>query len=215
MRDGQGAPNGGDEMPEIIEVVMDDDDDESSATAGGAPRSGARPAGADQDGGDSRVEELEGELAHLRELYLRKLAEFDNYRKRTEREKVELRKTGGEDVVTDLIPVLDNFERALQHPAEADPNGFRQGVEMIAKQLFDSLERKGLEGFDPMGQPFDPELHEAMQVVDESEAAPGTVVSVLAKGYVYSGRLVRPALVGVAGSATRGDSPPDDEEEAQ
>jgi len=147
---------------------------------------------------DEKIAALEAEVAHLRELYLRKLAEFDNFRKRVEREKAELRKTAAEGIVTDLLPVLDNFERALAHSSETAPEAFKQGVEMISKQLLDVLERQGLERFDPTGKPFEPEFHEAIQRVEDSQYPPGTVVWVLSPGYRYGGRLLRAAMVGVS-----------------
>ena len=143
------------------------------------------------------VERLKTELDHVRDIYLRKLAEFDNYRKRTEREREEFRKTAGEELVKELLPVLDNFERALQHE-EGDGGSFRDGVEMIAKQLKDTLERQGVVEINPEGQPFDPEFHEAVQRVETSQHAPGVVVWVMVKGYTFGDRLIRPAMVGVA-----------------
>ncbi len=91
------------------------------------------------------IERLEGELDELRDIHLRKLAEFDNFRKRTERERVEITLRANEDLVRELLPVLDNFERALEHGANAEAGAFRDGVEMIAKQLWDTLERQGVE----------------------------------------------------------------------
>ncbi|MFV2072465.1 MAG: nucleotide exchange factor GrpE [Thermoanaerobaculales bacterium] len=143
------------------------------------------------------VERLKTELDHVRDIYLRKLAEFDNYRKRTEREREEFRKTAGEELVKELLPVLDNFERALQHE-EGDGGSFREGVEMIAKQLKDTLERQGVVEIDPEGEPFDPEFHEAVQRVETSQHVPGVVVWVMVKGYTFGDRLIRPAMVGVA-----------------
>jgi len=154
---------------------------------------------------------LEDELAHMKELYLRKLAEFDNFRKRVEREKLEMRKTAGEDLVQDLLPVLDNFERALEHFSETAPESFKQGVEMISKQLLDVLGRRGLERFDPTGQPFEPEFHEAIQRVEDSEHLPGRVAWVLSPGYLYGGRLLRPAMVGVSVATEKdGEGKPED-----
>jgi len=144
------------------------------------------------------MDRLKGEVDHLRELYLRKLAEFDNFRKRIDREREELRKTAAEDVLRELIPVLDNFERALQHSVDTDPASFRQGVELISRQLWELLSRQGMDVIDPAGKPFDPEVHEAVQRVEGGGHEPGTVVLVLAKGYTLGGRLIRPALVSVA-----------------
>jgi len=212
-------------MPDEIEIIIDDDDGLPVSIGGddddGLPASvgdvdvGLPPSiGGDEDavlefpGLDEKPVEdkptedqthpLRKELDELRERYLRKLAEFDNFRKRTEREKVELERTGGEAVVRELIPVLDNFERALQHAPGAELDAFHQGVEMIFKQLWETLQRQGMERLDPNGQFFEPEYHEAVQRIEDSGKEPGTVVSVLAKGYLFGGKLVRPALVAVA-----------------
>ncbi len=109
----------------------------------------------------------------------------------------DLRLAGVEEMVRELLPVLDNFERALQH-AEDDSGAFQQGVEMIAKQLWDTLERRGVREVNPVGQPFDPGLHEAVQRVEDGQHPPGTVAWVMLKGYTMGDRLVRPAMVGVA-----------------
>jgi molecular chaperone GrpE len=143
------------------------------------------------------VEHLKKELDQVRDIYLRKLAEFDNFRKRVEREREDVRIAGAEEIIRDLLPVLDNFERALQH-AEDDSGAFLQGVEMIAKQLWDTLERRGVQEVNPVGQPFDPELHEAVQRVEDGDHPPGTVAWVMLKGYLMGERLIRPAMVGVA-----------------
>ena len=143
------------------------------------------------------TDDLKAELEHVREMYLRKLAEFDNFRKRVDRERGEDRRAGAEDFVKDLLPVLDNFERALEH-SEGDSTAFQQGVEMIAKQLWDTLGRKGVGEINPVDQPFDPVLHEAVQRVEDGERPPGTVAFVMLKGYTMGERLLRPALVGVA-----------------
>ncbi len=146
---------------------------------------------------EEEVDHLKAELDHVRDVYLRKLAEFDNFRKRVERERDEHRVAGVEEMIRDLLPVLDNFERALQH-ADDDSGAFLQGVEMIAKQLWDTLERRGVREVNPVGQPFDPELHEAVQRVEDGQHPPGTVAWVMLKGYTMGDRLIRPAMVGVA-----------------
>lgn len=150
---------------------------------------------------EQEIERLESELDELRDIHLRKLAEFDNFRKRTERERIEVRRLANEELVRELLPVLDNFERALEHGAEADASAFHEGVEMIAKQLWDTLQRLGVEVIDPKGEKFSPEVHEAVHRVEDSSLEPGTVATVLAKGYLFNGRLVRPAMVGVAAEA--------------
>lgn len=179
---------------EDIEIEFVDTDAES-------PDHDLPPAVTSEDPADTlRAENqrLRSEIDQLREIYLRKLAEFDNFRKRTDREHEELKRTAAEIVVRDLVPVLDNFERAMQHGPEGDTVSFRAGVEMIARQLWDVLERQGLEAIDPTGQPFQPEYHEAVQRIEDGRHKPGTIVWVLAKGYLFAGKLLRPAMVGVA-----------------
>jgi molecular chaperone GrpE len=179
-----------------IEFVETDEDDD--AGVGAVPEAvGDRPVEGDE-ASRREVERLRAELDQLRDHYLRKLAEFDNFRKRTERERDEFQRTAGEKVVRELVPVLDNFERALAHAAESDSESFRPGVDMIARQMWEVLERQGLEVVDPTGKPFEPEFHEAVQRVEDPDHDPGTVVWVLAKGYLFGGRLLRPAMVGVA-----------------
>ena len=160
-------------MPEDKEAPMDpmkpDDDIEieflDQEVESPEVEAEAEPEGLEPVPGPAVEEEanhLKAELDHVRDIYLRKLAEFDNFRKRVEREREEIRLAGVEEMVRELLPVLDNFERALQH-AEDDSGAFREGVEMIAKQLWDTLERRGVQELNPVGKPFDPELHEAVQ----------------------------------------------------
>ncbi len=140
---------------------------------------------------------LKAELDQVRDIYLRKLAEFDNFRKRVDREREDYRQAGVEAMVRDLLPVLDNFERALEH-AEDDSGALLQGVEMISRQLWDTLERRGVKEINPVGEEFDPELHEAVQRVEDDKLQPGSVAWVMLKGYAMGDRLIRPAMVGVA-----------------
>jgi molecular chaperone GrpE len=181
---------------EDIEIeFLDQEEGESQETE--AELEGLEPVPAAGPAVEEEAEHLKAELDHVRDIYLRKLAEFDNFRKRVEREREEVRLAGVEEMVRELLPVLDNFERALQH-AEDDSGAFQQGVEMIAKQLWDTLERRGVQEVNPVGKPFDPELHEAVQTVEDSQHPPGTVAWVMLKGYTMGDRLVRPAMVGVA-----------------
>ncbi|RLE35768.1 MAG: nucleotide exchange factor GrpE [Acidobacteria bacterium] len=201
-----------DEDPEeiVIEVIEDDVQEVSPDE----PRTEAEAdePGLSDDDGPADFEKLHAEIDHLREMYLRKLAEFDNFRKRIEREREEREKLAGLEVVQDLIPVIDNFERALGHASESSLEALEQGVGMIAKQLIDVLERRGLEVFNPAGELFDPESHEAIQRVEDSDLPPGTVAWVLAKGFRYGGRLLRPAMVGVVAGSTEKASSSESEE---
>jgi len=198
-------------MPEDKELPMegfepDDDieieflDQEDNDRGAGDQVVKDEPEGLEPMPGGTEEEEaqhLKAELDHVRDIYLRKLAEFDNFRKRVEREREENRLAGVEEMVRELLPVIDNFDRALQH-AEDDSGAFLQGIEMIAKQLWDTLERRGVAEVNPVGQPFDPEIHEAVQRVEDGEHPPGTVAWVMLKGYTMGDRLIRPAMVGVA-----------------
>ncbi len=136
------------------------------------------------------------EAAQLRDRYLRLLADFENFRRRGEREKADYYKYAMAGVLKDLLPVLDNFDRALDHAEEGDE--FHKGVSLIYKQLFDMLQKHGLRPIEESGVPFDPNIHEAV-VREEDDSVPShTVTAVLQKGYFLHDRLLRPAMVKVA-----------------
>ncbi len=165
---------------------------------------GVADNGGDADNGltvdDSIREELgrvNDEMARLQELYLRKLADFENYRKRQEREMSEFRQYAAAGIVRDCLPVLDNLERALAAPTGGEES-VREGVGLVLRQFRDVLARHGLEEVDPDGEPFDPALHEAIQRRESPDVGENTVVEVFQKGYVLNGRLLRPAMVVVA-----------------
>jgi len=148
---------------------------------------------------EQSTEEVHEELAAVKDQLLRMAADFDNYRKRMAREREEMRRFAVEQLVRDLLPVLDNFDRALAHSQEGvDDDPLVQGIRMVAKQLVDTLGNHGVQGFSAIGEVFDPELHEAMGQLPSAEAAPGSVVQELEKGYKLNGRLLRPAKTIVA-----------------
>jgi len=188
----------GDDEIEIEFVDVDEDPivNEPEADIGSAAP-GEKGVAISDEPGTEKIAKLQTELDHVRDVYLRKLAEFDNFRKRVDRERDDLRQAALEDFIRELLPVVDNFDRALLH-AEADSGAFHQGVEMIAKQLHDTLERKGVSEIDPVGESFDPLVHEAVQRIEGGDHPPGTVVSVMLKGYTLGDRLIRPAMVAVA-----------------
>jgi len=128
--------------------------------------------------------------------YIRAVADFENFRKRTEREKADFFRYAVANVIKDMLPVLDNFDRALDHAEEGDE--FHKGVLLIYKQLYDVLQKHGLKPIEESGVVFDPNIHEAV-VREETDSVPTqTVVAVLQKGYFLHDRLLRPALVKVA-----------------
>ncbi len=139
---------------------------------------------------------LECEKASLNELLLRRSAEFDNFRKRTERERADLIEYAASDAVKAMLPVLDDLERALaQEPADAE---YARGVELIYQRMSDALSKLGLEAIVAEGKPFDPNLHHAIEMVPCKDCEDHTVISDLLRGYTFKGRLLRPSMVRVA-----------------
>ena len=132
---------------------------------------------------------------HERERYLRLYADFANLKKQVERERIEHRLRATDALLARLLPVLDNFERALA--ARAGEDGLRSGVQMIYRQLFDELRREGLRPVEALGQTFDPAVHEAVATTTDSGLPPHTVVGELQRGYFFGDRLLRPSLVRV------------------
>jgi molecular chaperone GrpE len=139
------------------------------------------------------------EAEEHRERYLRGAAEFDNARKRAAREREEYTRYANESLLRELLPVLDNFDRALQAArGEAGAAAVTAGVELIQRELLRVLEKFGVTPFVSIGQPFDPERHEAIARVPATGDSEGTVVSETARGYMLNGRVLRPAMVTVA-----------------
>jgi molecular chaperone GrpE len=165
------------------------DDQESPDTAARAD-----VAAADQDGADA----LRREKDALQDRLLRTAAEFDNYRKRVERERRDLAQYAGADILTDLLPIVDDLDRALQAPAGGDAETYRRGVELIQKQMLNLLQKRGVQPIEAVGTEFDPRFHEAV-VHEVSDAhREGEVMAELRKGYTLGERLLRPAAVKVA-----------------
>jgi molecular chaperone GrpE len=134
---------------------------------------------------------------HLREQLARTQAEFDNYRKRQRREEQQRNELANLQLIDQLLPVLDNYDRALKNPGD-NVQSLLSGIEMVHKQFADTLRQVGLEKIEPLGQPFDPNLHEAVSAVPAVEGqSDNTVVEVFQDGYVLNGRLIRPAMVQV------------------
>ena len=152
-----------------------------------------------------KVKKLEAELTQAKakadenyERLLRLQAEFDNYRKRTQKEKAEIINYAVERLVGELLPVLDNFERAAcAAKANSDIAAFSQGVEMILRQLQNVLSKEGLKAVEAVGQPFDPNIHEAVLRIDSEEHPENTVVEELQKGYYLKEKVLRPSMVKV------------------
>jgi len=134
------------------------------------------------------------------DLYLRARADLDNYRKRAQREKEDLSRFANENLLREILPVMDNLERALEHArqGEGSGDGLLQGVEMTLGQFQRVLDKFGVTPVSAVGEPFDPARHEALGQVESAEHPPNTVVQELQKGYLLNERLLRPAMVMVA-----------------
>lgn len=144
------------------------------------------------------AEALIQERDALMDRLLRTTAEFDNYRKRVERERREATERAGVDVIGDVLAVLDDFERALAVAAPREAAAYKQGVELIHRQLLDLLRRRGVTPIETVGTDFDPHLHQAVTYDEVPGARDGEVVGELRRGYRLGDRLLRPALVRVA-----------------
>jgi len=144
-----------------------------------------------------KLAEYENKLGEMREVLLRERAEIENQRKRLQRDLEQARKFANERLLGDLLPVCDSLERGLA-VENADAKTLREGMDLTLKALVKVAEGNGLKQLDPLDQPFNPELHQAMAMVDAPGKAPNTVVSVMQKGYVLNERLLRPALVAIS-----------------
>jgi molecular chaperone GrpE len=146
---------------------------------------------------EAEVERLKEELRHEHDALLRALADFDNYRRRIERDRASAARSGKRDVILSLLEVLDGFDRALNHIDDA-PSSVAQGVQAIHRNLLGVLERHGVTRFDSLGEPFDPRFHDAIGTVNSDEVESGTVADELQRGYRWGDEVLRPARVRVA-----------------
>ncbi len=148
---------------------------------------------------EQKIKELESSIEEKENRYLSKLAEFDNYKKRTDREKAEAYANATRDIVGNILPVLDNFERALVSLKEIGDNnsGYIQGVEMVFKQLIQVLEKLGVEEIPALGQVFDPNIHHAVAQECVEECEDNTIIDVLQKGYKHKDKVIRASVVRV------------------
>lgn len=147
---------------------------------------------------DTEAKRLASELEDLRQSLVRHQADFANFRKRAEKDNREAGQRATARVIEQLIPVIDSFEHALAAHREDEYESYRKGFELIYKQLLDNLARLGAERIEPHGQPFDPHLHQAVDRTETADRPDGTILEVYQPGYVYHGRVLRPAMVRVA-----------------
>jgi molecular chaperone GrpE len=143
-----------------------------------------------------KIQELQKESQRNYDLYLRSQAEMENMKKRNRKDKEDWLKFAGETLIKEMLPVLDNLEKALSHSNnENTVHALKEGIHLTLKGLKDSLSKSGLEEVKALGEPFDPCFHEAVSEMDDPKAKPGIVITELQKGYVLNSRLIRPAMV--------------------
>jgi len=177
-----------------ININLDKDEDGSEVDQSAE----AKAMEADAAKTDAEMAKLTADLEDLRQGMLRSQADFANYRKRIEKERFEDSKRATARVIEGLIPVIDGFEHALAAHREAEYENYRKGFELIYKQLLDNVTKLGVERLDPVGKSFDPHLHQAVDRAETTEHADGTILQVFQPGYVFHGRVLRPAMVRVA-----------------
>lgn len=173
--------------------MHDHDHDPAAATdSSGTPDTSQAETASQTD------DSLQRERDELYDRLLRMTAEFDNYRKRIDRERREQAEWAAADVLTDVLRIADDFERALAATAPPEAQAYRAGVELIHRQLVDLLRKRGVTALESVGQDFDPHLHQAVAYEETAGARDGEVIAELARGYRLGERLLRPAMVKVA-----------------
>ena len=148
-------------------------------------------------GGDP-IQKLQVEKQELMSTLVRRQADFDNFRKRVEKEKAQDRQRGIEVMIEQMLPVLDAFDRALAGPVTGGNADYRKGFELIRAQMWAGLAKQGVERIDTTGKEFDPNLHHAIERVENSDEVEGMVVGEMQPGYMFQGRVLRPAMVRVS-----------------
>ncbi|MFY0641134.1 MAG: nucleotide exchange factor GrpE [Bermanella sp.] len=163
-------------------------------------------ATAEEEAADDLVAQLQAEVAQLKEEVLRAQAETQNVRRRAEADVEKAHKFSTEKFARELLSVVDNLDRAMaMSPDDEVVKPFLEGIEMTHKSFTDTLAKFSVEAINPEGHPFDPELHQAISMVDAPDAEPNTVLNVVQKGYTNHGRLLRPAMVVVSKAAPKVD----------
>lgn len=151
-----------------------------------------------QDPMEQKVAELEGKLEEADNRYLRLQADFDNFRRRSRIELEASAKYRAQSIITDLLPAIDNFERALKMDVDNEQaKSLKQGVEMVYRSLLDALKNEGVEVIEAVGKEFDPHLHQAVMQAEDENYGPNIVVEEFQKGYMLKDRIIRPAMVKV------------------
>lgn len=198
MDDTRGTPIEITEGDAAAEPTADDADAGAGPVAQEDTPGGADPVPQTIEELQAEVERLRAELAEAHDRHLRAVAELQNYRRRVTREQQEKARYAGQDVLEQILPVMDNLQRILEHEEAAGSEEFGRGVRLVVEEFFRVLDRVGVTVIDCAGEQFDPSLHEAVAVAETVEAPAGTVVAVDSPGYCLHDRCLRPARVVVA-----------------
>ena len=195
------------EVPETEEPVTEPVEESPEATAGENPEGEKEADAADEKeskgktsffGKKKKDNKLEQQIEDLTDRLKRNMAEFDNFRKRTEKEKAQMFDMGARTIIEKILPVIDNFERGLAAvPEEQKDDAFVTGMDKVYKQMLTELDAIGVKPIEALGKEFDPDLHNAVMQVESEEYEPGTVAQELQKGYTYKDNVVRHSMVAV------------------
>lgn len=194
---------------EVLEEILEDLEADASTEKSGEPKeekpeekSGGREEKGHKkkkDKADKKTEELKEQIDQLQDKCMRQMAEFENFRKRSEKEKSAMFETGARSVIEKILPVVDNFERGLAAiPEEEKGSPFADGMNMIYRQLMTELDNMGVKPIEAVGQEFNPDLHNAVMQVESQEFESGVIAQELQKGYTYHDSVVRHSMVAVA-----------------
>lgn len=197
------------EKEEVLEEILEDLEADASTEKSGEPKeekpeekSGGREEKGHKkkkDKADKKTEELKEQIDQLQDKCMRQMAEFENFRKRSEKEKSAMFETGAKSVIEKILPVVDNFERGLAAiPEEEKGSPFADGMNMIYRQLMTELDNMGVKPIEAVGQEFNPDLHNAVMQVESQEFESGVIAQELQKGYTYHDSVVRHSMVAVA-----------------
>ncbi len=192
-----------DDLEVETEITQEPEIIEASSSTNEAPQEAAKA----DDAGETQGEEFKAQL-------IRMAADFENFKKRARKEKEDLRKFGNEHLMRDILPVLDNLERALAH-VDSDANPLVEGIKMVSKQFLQVMENYGVRPIESTGKTFDPAIHDAMTQQPTADAEPGTVLQEFERGFTIHERLLRPAKVIVAAAMPQAEPAPEPEAEEE
>lgn len=177
---------------------MQDAVDQTAETVDAEPATAESAEQAQADEPVDEKAELQAQLEEEQNKYLRLLADYDNFKRRAKKDQELAKQFRSQSLLTDLLPVLDNFDRALAVETKSEESAsLLKGLEMVKKSLTDAVTSEGLEEIKAVGEPFDPHFHQAVMQESDADSEPGTVLQELQKGYTLNGRVLRPAMVKV------------------